>query len=149
MRLLGLDPGGQTGYALVEVLRGNECRLLDIGQFPERTELQRLIGHSPKLGRVIFESFCVGPRTPIGVNLVSMEVIGAIKALCEMYGVQHLSQMPDQRQFIDKRYPDWCAPYKHLGGVTHAHTHGGDALMHVLTYAVRHLGVRVFHHLVR
>jgi len=140
IHLLGLDPGGQTGFALVEV-NGEDCRLLDIGQFPERDRLNALIKNS---NQVIFEDFSIGPRSPAGVKLIALEVIGAIKQLCEMHSVLWKKQMPDQRRFIQVRKPEWVKPFEHIGGSTHAYSHGGDALMHVLTYAYRYLGIRNF-----
>ena len=137
MLLLGLDPGGQTGFALVQV-EGNLVTLLSIGQFSEREKLPNLVAGAH---RVIFESFQIGPRSAAGTNLISLEVIGAIKSLCELNSIPWISQTPSQRRFIQIRHPEWTKPFE---GKTHAVSHGGDALMHVLTYCYHHLKVRKF-----
>lgn len=118
MRILTIDPGGQTGFALFA------DRLIETGNFKTWSMLDCLINVSTQ---VIVEKPFMSPS----VNPVVFEVYGAT---CERtYHNSSLKLIEQQAyipNFVTKRYAD----YMHLLKGTQ---HQKDALMHLIFYLTR------------
>ena len=135
MKLLGLDPGKTTGWALVS-LEGRDLKPIDFGHDKEPSMVDQT-SHIKDADLVIIESFLVDPRyAKAGAfnydDMIAPQVIGSLKTLCKMldtpYVLQPASVKPVGYGFLGKTY---------VKGKKNMHK--WDALAHICYYAVRNL----------
>lgn len=139
MKLLGIDPGKTTGWAILNL--DEESRKLTPGVFGESTdesalEIQRLI---QECDLVVIESFLLRPTYARKGkfdydDMVAPRVIGAVQTLCKMndteYKMQPASVKPVGYGFAGLTYKK---------GKSGKGVHQLDALVHAVYYAVKHL----------
>ncbi|MHA1302221.1 MAG: hypothetical protein ACTSPI_00775 [Candidatus Heimdallarchaeaceae archaeon] len=85
MKLLTLDTGGITGFAIFQ-----DGYLVNYGEFPTWEGLPVLI---PESDLVLYEEIRVARAS---FNPIGLEVIGVVKFLCERAKVKYTSQFPSQ-----------------------------------------------------
>lgn len=136
MLILGLDPGGTTGWALLELER-KKFSLQDWGHDKD-TSMAGQEENIRKADLVIVEDFLVDPKhARRGAfdrdRMIAPQVIGSIKTLCRVldtpYHLQPNSVKPVGYGYINKKY------VKGKQGM-----HKWDALAHAAYYAVTRLG---------
>jgi len=142
MKLLGLDPGQSTGYALIEV-DGGVVTLVDFGVElkEEVTKVHELILQADI---VICEDFKIRPdKARAGNfdynNMVAPRVIGKIELLCSMSQTKLVKQQPSVKP-----------PAYGLSGMQYVkgkkNQHWQDAFAHAVYYAVKNLGASPLKH---
>ena len=133
--LLGIDPGGTTGWAQVE-LKDGEIHPINFGETKDITgqELLPLLSDSDV---IVVENFLIDPRyARAGAfdydDMIAPQVIGAIRTLCSQLDkeivLQPASIKPVGYSWLGKKYR------KGKKGM-----HKWDALAHLYYYAVKHL----------
>lgn len=142
--VLAFDPGGTTGFSYVRVING-VAQIEDAGQFETFMELPKLIpaykhycNEAAVPPIVLFESFAMLSSS---TNPIALEVIGAIKVICQQWNIEPISKPPGYRKFICQRYPQlksWAPKGNH------SVSHWWDATQHALTLAYHELGARGF-----
>jgi len=135
MHLLGIDPGGTTGWATAE-LEDNVIHPTNFGESKDTTglELQPLLQEADI---IIVENFLIDPRfSRSGAfdydDMIAPQMIGAIRTLCSQLGkeivLQPASVKPVGYGWLGKKYR------KGKKGM-----HKWDALAHIYYYAVKQL----------
>lgn len=123
-RVVAFDPGGTTGYAVVQLVQTTPTRwrVLEAGAFPQFDEVETiLMRHHPRT--VLYETLHV---TRPGVRTVGAEVIGAIRYLARFHNMHCLERSPALLQGI-RRWPIRIE-YPVRG------PHALDALHHAIVY---------------
>lgn len=127
------DPGVTTGYCCLHVQPNSVTAWLL--EFPDRTAvidlfMNRLTGCPLKWEDCrhlcVIENYQPGN---IGVKMIPLEVIGAIKTMCDITHIDFKLHQPGDRMFTDKRWP---------GRFNRWLSHSGDALRHALAFAYFH-----------
>lgn len=135
MKILGIDPGKASGYAVVEV-SGKTIKPGEFGAEPNGDV--RVIGELIKtVDIVVCEDFKLRPdKARRGVfdysSMIAPQVIGKIELLCEMLGVTLAKQQPSV-----KPVAYGFAGLKYVAGKKG--THWQDAYCHAVYYAVTRL----------
>jgi len=136
MRVLGLDPGKNTGYCMIEVIdrKIKPTGELGVAKNESIEPLKELINSADL---VVCEDFLIRPdKARSGHfdynNMVAPRVIGKIELLCELTGTrlekQPASVKPPAYGFANMKY----SPGK-------KGTHWQDAFAHACYFAVRNL----------
>lgn len=137
MRLLGLDPGGTTGWSLLSADREGDVVLLDSGQIPGGLRgLNEWLTDQYCLAKwdaIVYESWTqrnAAPRT--SDQYIPIYCIGAIELYSEMSGVPAIGRTPAQNKSavtdeVIKRLDLW-------GQVGHDNRHQRDSTRVVLGY---------------
>lgn len=129
-RILGLDPGLTTGWAIIEYTNDTEPDLIDYGQIP--------FGHIgfikewhelPHFDFIVCESFTLREGIK-GVNIEPTYVIGALEALLHEQGKEQLIiyQMPSYKTLCDNE------ALKRLDAYMKGKQHARDAARHAIVY---------------
>lgn len=136
MRLLGVDPGKNTGYAVITI---EDRQIKATGEFGidknESVDSLKLL--IPTADIVVVEDFLIRPdKARKGNfdynNMVAPRVIGKIEMLCE------ISQIPLRKQPASVKPPAYgMANMKYVPGKKG--THWQDAFAHACYYAVKNL----------
>lgn len=137
MRILGIDPGKNTGYAVIEVIdkKIKATGLVGTDRDEKVDNIKDLI---PDVDVVVMEDFLIRPdKARKGYfdynNMVAPRVIGKIEMLCELHSVplekQQASLKPPAYGFANMKYQ------KGKKGM-----HWQDAFAHACYYAVVKLG---------
>jgi hypothetical protein len=139
MRILGIDPGGTTGWAELNVI-DNKLVPGFFGMTKDKT-LKEIRPNIQNADVIVYEGFWIRPDKAMGGKFNWQEppaliVIGALLALCAELGkTQVVKQTPAQRVpgygFAGLSYK------KGASGV-----HDRDALAHAAYYAVKELHAR-------
>jgi len=133
--ILGIDPGGTTGLALIEFEATTEPRMISVQHIPNG--LAGFLDWQLKVERVwdfiVCENFTVRPGVH-GVDITPAYIIGAIEAL-EGKHVKINYQTPSQKPLCDD------AALKRLGVHSTGMGHANDAARHAIIYLrnVRHI----------
>lgn len=142
MRILGIDPGGSTGWATIFI---KEDRSIEPGTFGV-TRDKTLIEIKDEIAAadlVVYEGFWLRPdKAQKGdFNWQSMpaeQAIGALLTLCKLNQIPVVKQQPAQR-----------VPGYSFAGLTYRKgakgKHSQDALAHAVFYAVKHLQASPVH----
>jgi hypothetical protein len=135
MKIVGIDPGKTTGWAVITV----ENKKITLGKFGTTKDLS-LLEIKPILADadvVAYEGFWIRPgKAEQGhfnwSQMQTPQVIGSIRTLCGELGIQTKEQQPSQK------VPGYAfAGMKYVKGKQG--THWQDALAHAVFYAVRQL----------
>lgn len=94
-RILAIDPGGMTGFALLYVTE----RTISIGEFPTHEKLNDLIREGDI---VILEQ----PFLTISVDPIVFEVAGAVKERVYSTKAKLILARPSDPHYVWKRYKD-------------------------------------------
>ena len=133
--MLGVDPGGTTGLALIEFDATSEPKLLWVHQVPDGLKgfLHWHDSTDAKWDFVVCESFTVRPGVH-GVDITPSYIIGAIEAL-EAKVSKIYYQPPSQKPLCDD------SVLKKIGMYSPGMGHANDATRHGIIYLrnVRHL----------
>lgn len=136
MILLGIDPGGTTGWAQAELQEDMEIKPINFGESKDITG-QELIPMIDGSDIIVVENFLIDPRyARSGAfdydDMIAPQVIGAIRTLCSQRDkeivLQPASIKPVGYGYLGKKYR------KGKKGM-----HKWDALAHLYYYAVKHL----------
>lgn len=136
MLLLGIDPGGTTGWAKAELDEDHIIRPVDFGETTDPTGIE-LMPFLQEADRIIVENFLIDPRyARSGAfdydSMIAPQVIGSLKTLVSQIGkeivLQPSSIKPVGYGYLGKKYR------KGKRGM-----HRWDALAHIYYYAVKHL----------
>jgi hypothetical protein len=145
-RILGLDPGGATGWATYSAMRIPGLKAPGEYEYYEQAwtggtlddpkhhrVLEDLLGNQHVQGYTIvcerFDDRAQGHH----VELVSREYIGVVETFCQERNVPLVMQMPAQaKTFVT----DAALKKLDLWTPGHVHRHYRDALKHVLFYLV-------------
>lgn len=120
--LLGIDPGGTTGYAVsTRVMNGT--RHYQTGTFDMAHQVWDFIrAHRPE--RVAFETFSTGGRVDAAM-LHTIELVGSIRGVCHVLNIACYGQQPQSRKAFIEQAQEKLRGTKHM-------THEVDALAHLL-----------------
>lgn len=136
MRIVSLDPGGTTGYAVWHDMNDvDDWNAGHIGPSEHHIELWGLLDrYSPNL--VICEGFNYQRREVdrgVSLSLVSKEYIGITKMWCKMRKKEYLEPPPGQaKQLVSDNYLKSMSPSLFLPGKKHAN----DAMRQLVYYLV-------------
>lgn len=124
-RILSIDPGQTTGYAVATVFNRRDFELLELGQFTwdERFRLGELI---KTVQTVVVEEFRLyrhAKENQVGSNFPSVHIIGIVDTYCHQYGDipivlqpasvrQNVSVLPQHRELV--KSPHMEDAYRHL-----------------------------------
>lgn len=134
-KVLGVDPGDTTGYALAEVVFDQGEWALDIincgdADFPDG--VQALLSRSvlpPKPDVVVIEDYII--RQPhIGQSPIAIKVIGVLEVIFHCTPVQVVLQQPSEKS----RFPD-TRLFKYGIEKTGVSAHARDAIRHIAIWA--------------
>ena len=132
MRVLGLDPGHTTGYAVIEI---NEKlpSLKSIGESKDPTMLE-IREFFENCDIIVYEDFLLNPKKAMrgdfnNSRLLTIQVIGAIVSLA----AQHQKQTVKQMNSVKPVGYGW-AKLKYSAGKKGMHQQ--DALAHAMYYCV-------------
>jgi hypothetical protein len=93
VRVLGLDPGGTTGYAVIDVTK-KVPKLVAVGECRDDTLLE-LEEWFASASVIVCESFIVRPGVNfVGDNMVAPRVIGAATTLAKIHEKRFVLQSP-------------------------------------------------------
>lgn len=137
MKILGIDPGGTTGYSLIE-LKDKTIIPHEFGHIKDKLLLE-LVPYLVQADIIVYENFLLRPdKARSGAfdwkSNVTEQVIGSLKTLAALHGktkivVQEPAQKPVGYGFANLKY----VPGK-------KGTHWQDAHCHAVYYAVTQLG---------
>ena len=135
VKLVGIDPGGTTGWAIIYV----EDKKISLGLFGTTKDPQLLDikEHLADADIVIYEGFWIRPRMAHAGSfdwsqMSTPQVIGSLLVLCRELGIQTIKQQPSQK------VPGYgLAKMKYVKGKQGQHWQ--DALAHAVFYAVKAL----------
>lgn len=137
MKILGIDPGGTTGYSLIEV-RDKEIVPLAFGECKDKL-LLKLVPHLQAADVIVYENFLLRPGMARSgafdwKSNITEQVIGSLKTLAALHGKevakpQEPAQKPVGYGFANLKY----VPGK-------KGTHWQDAHAHAVFYAVKKVG---------
>jgi hypothetical protein len=124
--VLVYDPGGTTGFARLRVNKAQKLiTVIEIGEFntwekvfDHVKEINDLKKHSCTC--VVYEGFTC--RT-LAANLIPVEVIGVIRALCSNSCIHHYKQEPHERLAVEKWYPNIYKFPSHYGSAVRHGVH--------------------------
>lgn len=118
-RLVSIDPGGTTGYAILEQAEDDLWDVVEVKQKITDEDLEHII----KPGDiVIYENIQVFDRS---IRTIGIEVIGALKIICRLVGITPIKRTPGYLQGI--RHWPLALPVK-------CSRHAKDALHHAVVY---------------
>ena len=133
-RILGLDPGGTTGYAVIDVYKPFRVELYDAGQFPSTfSELDYLFDrHIPSI--TVIESFKLYPWKAKEQSWSSMQTprfIGAIEYVLWKHGHWIAFQSASQGKSFctNDKLREW-------GLYQTSQRHANDAIRHICQYMI-------------
>ena len=138
MIVLGIDPGGTTGYGAVLLgvdTQSNEeiYKFMDAGELPDWHGLEELIIKiNPQV--IIYEQFKLYPWLAKNQSWSEMEtaqVIGVLHYLCEKYNKIVKGQGANEKKLARPRA---IAMLKAYGNKSRYSDHSIDALTHALVY---------------
>lgn len=126
-KVLAVDPGGTTGYAIFYV-NGDVIKMIDCGQIKGYSGLDRFVSIA-RPSVLVIEEFRVRINAAvIGATLETIEVVGVAKYLAGLYEAMVVLQQPSQKTFFnDERL-------KALGLYQVGQQHARDAIRHALYY---------------
>lgn len=135
MIILGVDPGGTTGIAVIET---NGLRLVDSRQLTQTDTVtylyDLLVRRSLTYGvdQVAIERFTIAGRTLVrSRQTTALELIGVTKAMCQIAGVPATLQAPADAKNV------WSDRRLQTTGIAAFGKHSRDALRHALLLAQR------------
>ena len=146
--VLGVDPGETTGWCLVNYEPENKNKVpvvVAYGQTPTWKALPHMI-HRPVVDHVVIENFRLrkdlGP-TQIGSEFIACQVIGVVRYLCEVAGIEYTLKPAGDKEFFRRN----TGRLRELGFVPsdyklHEGRHALDAIAHTLHYLHFSLGIR-------
>jgi hypothetical protein len=136
LKVLGIDPGGTTGWAMIEVSK-RQIKLGLFGQTKDKT-LVEIADYIKEADVIVYEGFWLRPdKARAGhfdwaINSAE-QVIGSLMTLCKLY----------QKSKVVKQQPSQRLPGYGFSGQTYKKgkqgTHWQDALAHACFYAVSKL----------
>ena len=131
MKILALDPGKTTGWAIIYV----NDKIVTLGSFGETKDmtLVEIKEHIESSDVVVYEGFWIRPdKAKHGSfdwnQMPAPQVIGSLKTLCNLFEKKLVEQQPSQR----------IPGYGYLG-LSSRKRHYEDALAHAMFYAVTKL----------
>jgi hypothetical protein len=133
MRILAADPGGTTGYCIMEFEPDSEAKpnLVEHGQV-EGDSFPMFLKDALmewEIDRVIYERFRIYKGT-IGDSAVPvLKQIGQIEFVCQMMDTDFSSQPPANKTFFEKKL-------QALGMHQPGNDHACDAIAHALFFAM-------------
>lgn len=134
MFIIGLDPGGTTGWASLDTNSG-EWTHSQLGPHEHHLELEKCLESvlPRKMHALVCESFEYRRDQRDNVQLVSREYIGVVKLFAQKYGTPVVFQTASQgKAFWKDEKLKLCN--LHVPGNPHAN----DATRHVLAYMLRY-----------
>ena len=138
MIVLGIDPGGTTGYGAV--LLGTDTntqeeviKFIEAGELPDWHGLEELIIKiNPQV--IIYEQFKLYPwraKDQSWSEMETVQVIGVLHYLCEKYNKIVKGQGANEKKLVR---PKAIAMLKAYGNKSRYSDHSIDALTHALVY---------------
>lgn len=129
--VITFDPGGTTGFSVIEVVNG-VGRLVAYGQFPTFLGLPNIDKYIKGKVDVVYEDFYL---VKVNVDLAPIKVIGAIQYWASVLRINNdiriYKQSPGERMFVDKRF---SKPYPHV------RDHARSALLHGMAHLYKNCG---------
>lgn len=134
MRVIAFDPGGTTGYCVLDqsgtVEAQGEFGYDDAGQ---SIAIQDLLYTYRLRSFVVIESYRIFPSALQAHQYSAVQpvqMIGRIKTLCEEYDLEYKEQPPSHKKFFTNQR------LKSYGAYAKGMRHANDAARHALYYAV-------------
>lgn len=124
MRLLSLDPGGTTGYAIIDYF-DNQVELLESGQISDGLTGFIAEWRYLKYDVVVCESFTLRPSVKFP-DLSPVYIIGALEVLSSQYPIVY--QPPSSKPLCTDTV------LKRLGMYQVGKPHANDAIRHGIIY---------------
>lgn len=142
MRVLGVDPGETTGYALCDYdSQTQEMTVVEWGEWHGMEELEQKISAGLFTGvqAMAIEMYIVYPnraRTHIGDKLYTAQEIGRLKWIARQLGISRVKEQP--ASMAKQRWSDTRLRKHGFGAYLSSDLpHRTDALRHALTYIER------------
>lgn len=131
MKIVVADPGGTTGYAIIEWDGDDEIRPIIVMSGEEPGEsfpslLHSILGRG-EIDAVIYERFRIYKGTIGSKATPVIEQIGQIKMVCNLHHVPCHDQPPSKKSFFETKL-------KALGYYQVAKPHARDAISHGLYF---------------
>jgi len=137
MKVLGIDPGGTTGYSLIEI-QDHKITPLKWGTTKDKLMLD-LVPLIVAADHIVYENFLLRPdKARSGAfdwqSNVTEQVIGSLKTLAALHGKESVSTLEPSQKPMGYGF----ANMKYVPGKKG--THWQDAHAHAVFYAVKKLG---------
>lgn len=146
-RLVAFDPGGTTGYCIFEYNpedSDQRPRLVESGQLDTWQGIRGILEGAPDA--VVCESFRVfayAAKSMIGDEMITSQVIGAMRMICDDLNLSLIFQNPSEKMFFTNKrlreygyIPAWIEKL-------HDGRHALDAIRHALYFLHFKLGIKV------
>lgn len=132
MRVLSFDPGGATGWCVMEKCDDKKMPgiLIDRGEFPGWDSVEDIIvKFEPDIITYeVFRLYSYKAQSKSWDTFLVVEVVGVIKFLCRQFGIEIVEQTPSQgKQFFNTDKLKALGLYQSV-------THINDATGHALYY---------------
>lgn len=144
-RIVGLDPGGTTGWAVLTINEDGK-RFWKCGQFEAKNHHLQLDAflrqHLTDVFEIVCESFEYRNMSRPGLVLDSVEYIGVMKLFCQENYVHYTMQTASMGKVRDKPTA-FVKPsnIKKLGLWSPGQGHAMDAIGHILYYMINNIGL--------
>lgn len=137
MKILGIDPGGTTGYSLIEV-RDKTIHALKWGETKDKLLLE-IVPYIIQADTIVYENFLLRPGMARSgafdwKSNVTEQVIGSLKTLAAL----HERKIEKPQEPAQKPIGYGFANLKYVPGKKG--THWQDAHAHAVFFAVKKLG---------
>jgi len=138
MMILGIDPGGTTGLAMLDVRSPREWSI-ETREMPADEALDWLhweLLHSGDVDLVAIERFFISARTArLSAQHDAIEIIGAVRMCCRATDTDMVRQSPADAKTV------WPDHRLQSAGITVRGEHARDAARHAALASLRHCGI--------